>query len=41
MDLTYMYTKFYTFSSINKWNNPIQKNLLKITIFEFLLDIYF
>ena len=39
MAFKYMCIKFCELCSINNWNNPIQKVLLKITIFEFLCRV--
>ena len=39
MDPNYKYAKLYECCSIINWNIPIQKNMLKNTIFKFLLDL--
>ena len=41
MTLNYKSTTFYKICSIDKWNNQIQKYMLKIPTFKFLSDFYF
>ena len=37
----YKYTKFHEVCFIINWNISIQNKLLKISIFQFLFDVYF